>query len=503
MFALVIYERASHGLFVARDRLGIKPLYYRVDEEHIQFASETKVLRGPQPPQVSRESLAAYLQWGACPETLLLDPRLQSFPAGHWCLITKPGPLAAQPYWSPGVISARPTGEPQQQVRKLLENSVAEHLLADVPVACFLSGGIDSSIVTALAARQSPGRLCTFSIGFKQHNYDETQVAAAVAERYGTDHQRIELGDAEVVDTILEAVHKLDLPSVDALNTYIVAQQVARRSIKVALSGLGGDELFGGYPIFRELAWLRGLACLPKPVKYALGWFGGTGRRVAEIPGPDPVLLAMWRRRFWTDAMLRQARLPVPNAIAPELLGVDPVTTPTGARTEPHWGDDFASVSWTELTHYLRHILLRDSDQMSMAVSLELRVPFLDHELVEYVLGLPSRIKTSYPGPKGLLVAAFRDLLPEAVYRRPRRPFFLPMREWMLGPLRPFVEDSLRKLTRLGWFDARFIHRFYQDFQAGRLHWTRLWLLVVLADKVSESGFVQNDRNHSQVKPRY
>ena len=212
-------------------------------------------------------------------------------------------------------------------------------------------------------------------------------IAQEIAERYRTDHHRIQLSEEEVIHSVTEAVEKLDLPSVDAINTYIVSRAVAEHGVKVALSGLGGDELFGGYPSFRDVPRLKLIAGLPRPLRRTLGSVARLGDRLADLPGKtDAGELARWRRRFFTDDMIRRAGLP----IAPAPFEC-PVELP----------DDYARISWAELTGYMRRMLLRDADQMSMAVSLELRVPFLDHELVEYVLGLPEAAKKRYRGNQG------------------------------------------------------------------------------------------------------
>jgi asparagine synthase (glutamine-hydrolysing) len=351
-------------------------------------------------------------------------------------------------------------------LRELIDKAVEEHLLSDVPVASFLSGGIDSSVVTALAAQKLTNKLQTFSVGFDRAEFDETAIAQEIAQRYGTEHHRIQLSEEEVLHSVTEAVAKLDLPSVDAINTYIVSRAVAARGVKVALSGLGGDELFGGYPSFRDVPRLQLIAALPRFLRRIAGLAGKLGDRLADLPSTgDAGELAIWRRRFFTDDMISRAGLPV----ARESFA-SPVALP----------DDFAQTSWAELTGYMRRMLLRDADQMSMAVSLEMRVPFLDHELVEYVLGLPVAVKKRYPGVKGLLVEVCRDLLPASVYQRPKAGFVLPMKHWMLGPLASFVEEGLRETTSRQLLPQTYVGEMSEAFRREHLHWSRLWSIVVL-----------------------
>lgn len=486
MFAFVIYDHARREFFVARDRLGIKPLYYTSDAEGVRLASEVKVLTGPGS-TITPAAIGAYFKWGACPEGKLIYSGIQVLPAGHAMTIGiggatlrrahgmkslaqqsailrstegRPSDAEVWRYWPNKKRFESPSEAAPQKIRALLEAAIEEHLLSDVPVASFLSGGIDSSIVTALAAQRLGRKLETFSVGFDIAEFDESAIALEVAQRHGTIHQRLQLADDEVLQSVTEAVARLDLPSVDALNTYIVSRAVAQRGVKVALSGLGGDELFGGYPSFRDVPRLRRLRLLPRALRKALG------DRVADLPdGAGICELAQWRRRFFTDAMLQNAGLP-------------DETTPLECPVE--LPDDFARISWVELSGYMRRMLLRDSDQMSMAVSLELRVPFLDHELVEYSLGLPAAEKKRFGGTKGLLIEASRDLLPPAVYQRPKAGFALPMRKWMGGPLASFVEDGLREVVRRRLLPGDFVADAQSRFRSGRLHWTRLWSMVVL-----------------------
>jgi asparagine synthase (glutamine-hydrolysing) len=460
MFAFVIYDPARRELFVARDRLGIKPLYYTQNEEGIRLASEIKVLLDDNT-GITADSVAAYLRWGACPEGQLLFAGTHVLAAGHAMTIDQAGQRKIWRYWPAQKSFVSSEKSASKKVRALVETAVQEHLLSDVPVASFLSGGIDSSIVTALAAQRLGRKLQTFTVGFDLPGFDESAIAVEVARRFRTDHHRLQLSEDEVLESVTEAVAKLDLPSVDAINTYIVSRAVARHGVKVALSGLGGDELFGGYPSFRDVPRLRWLSKIPRALRMRFA-----GDRLADLPNDSSAgELAQWRRRFFTDSILEKAGLPKES-----MRFHCPVELP----------DDFAAISWAELSGYMRHMLLRDSDQMSMAVSLELRVPFLDHELVEYSLGLPTAEKQRYRGVKGLLVEACRDLLPPAVYQRPKRGFALPMQTWMAGPLAAFVEEGLEETTARGFLPEEFVADTRRAFRGGRLHWTRLWSIVVL-----------------------
>jgi asparagine synthase (glutamine-hydrolysing) len=465
MFAFAIYDAARNELFLARDRLGIKPLYYTTDAGGFRAASEVKVLVG-ESEAITAKAISAYLQWGACPEGELLYANVQALPAGHAMTIGPQGEIKTWRYWPSQKAFAAPAENVLPRLRALIDKAVEEHLLSDVPVASFLSGGIDSSVVTALAAQKLASKLKTYSVGFDLAEFDETAIAQEIAQRYGTEHHRIQLSEEEVLQSVTEAVGKLDLPSVDAINTYIVSRAVAAHGVKVALSGLGGDELFGGYPSFRDVPRLQLIAALPRFLRRIVGFAGNLGDRLADLPATgDAGALALWRRRFLTDDMIRRAGLPI---------GSEPFESSIALP------DDFAQTSWAELTGYMRRMLLRDADQMSMAVSLEMRVPFLDHELVEYVLGLPAAVKKRYPGVKGLLVEACHDLLPSSVYERPKAGFVLPMKHWMLGPLASFVDEGVRETVARKLLPQAFADEMSGAFRSERLHWSRLWSIVVL-----------------------
>jgi asparagine synthase (glutamine-hydrolysing) len=465
MFAFAIYDAARNELFLARDRLGIKPLYYTTEAGTFRAASEVKVLAG-ESETIPANSISAYLQWGACPEGELLYPNIRVLPAGYAMTINSHGQIKRWRYWPARKSFASPTENALPRLRGLIDKAVDEHLLSDVPVASFLSGGIDSSVVTALAAQKLADKLQTYSVGFDLAEFDETAIAQEIAQRYGTEHHRIQLSEEEVIHSVTEAVSKLDLPSVDAINTYIVSRAVAARGVKVALSGLGGDELFGGYPSFRDVPRLQLVGTLPRFLRVIVGLAGNLGDRLDDLPTTGNAgELARWRRRFLTDDMIRGAGLPIASEAFESVVALP---------------DDFAQISWAELTGYMRRMLLRDADQMSMAVSLEMRVPFLDHELVEYVLGLPAAVKKRYSGVKGLLVEACRDLLPASVYERPKAGFVLPMKSWMVGPLASFVSEGLGETVSRALLPGAFVSEVKEAFQRDRLHWTRPWSIVVL-----------------------
>jgi asparagine synthase (glutamine-hydrolysing) len=458
-----------------RDRLGIKPLYFREDQGAICFGSEVRVLNGGRRPSLGDDALATYLMTGHLPGSGEMGGGIRALPAGCRLSVAGNGVASMECWWPAGEQeSSQWSGDRSQsdekaedvraEVRRLVEASVQEHLLADVPVASFLSGGTDSSVVSLVAARAASQPLRTFSVGFPQKGLDERPIAKLVAERAGARHTEIEVTPEDCIRWIVDGVAAMDLPSADAINSFIVSRAVRSAGLKVALSGLGGDELFGGYPSFRDVPRMAVLGMMPRGMASTL--VRGLPRRMRTklegARGFDPFTLALLRRRWWS----------------PEQLAA------SGARGEVIWPvlpakprDAFAAVSWAEILGYTEPMLLRDSDQMSMAVSLELRVPFFDHRLVEFALGLPQRFKRGLP-PKRLLIEAFVEDLPREVWDRPRQGFVLPMDDWMRGPLRAFAMEGLEAVKEL--LAPQWVDGVRTRFEERRLHWTRLWQLVVL-----------------------
>ena len=473
MFAFAIYVQADDSLFLARDRFGIKPFYCYRGKEAFVWASEMRGIVRYQGLKTSEASILAYLQWGCSPHSALLYPEIFELPVGSFLRVFAHAAHAAPPpvaYWPPGHFPHfQPANDRPaivRRTRELLETAVEEHILSDVPVACFLSGGIDSSVITALAARTLHRELHTFSVGFEDAAYDESQFARMVAHRYQTDHTEIRLSAAQIIETVQEAVMKMDSPSMDAINSYIVAKEVAARGFKVALAGVGGDEIFGGYPHFRTAPRLKFLSLAPRPLVALLLKFKKGRHFLTDLPeSVDAGWIAQWWRRSWNASLLNE-------------LGLPPRPIPREPR--PTLDDDCAKVSWCELSHYLRDMLLRDSDQMSMAVGLEVRVPFLDHRLVEFALGLPAEIKQQGPLVKSLLIEATADLLPREIYERKKMGFELPMPLWIKGPLKDFAQAGIDHATEHGVLSSSAASTLTHAFTTGKLHWTKLWSVVVL-----------------------
>ena len=469
MFAFAVYDIETGNLHLARDRIGIKPLYYCQGREEFSFASEARALLGGNHPQLTGGAMANYLASGHLPASGQLGDGIEIFPPASLLRIDHSGHLIWKKWWHLPSKTKTPQAPPsarqaRDEVRSLVEKAVEEHLLSDVPVGAFLSGGIDSSIICLCAAKSLGESLHTFCVGFPDGDFDERPIAKLVAEKAGANHTEIEVGAQECQQWAMEAVAAMDVPSVDALNTYIVAKAVKQTGIKVALSGLGGDELFCGYPSFFDVPWLALLAELPSTMAKSL--ICALPKNIKEklngAPSFDAFTLALLRRRWWSDEALKLAGLQ-------ELVN--------WPQAGSFFQDKVQSISAAEILGYMEPMLLRDSDQMSMAVGLEIRVPLLDCRLVEYALRLPGPLKLGRPA-KRLLIDAFSDLLPRECWNRPKRGFVLPMEKWMNGPLQDYCRHGLSSASKI--LNPTFVERAYQDFKMGKIHWTRVWQISVL-----------------------
>lgn len=477
MFAFAIWNGTTGEVTLCRDRFGIKPLYVgRCPDGSLAFSSEIRTLLNYTGREISRFGVAAYLQRGACPHEALLFENICEFPSGSWAALRPSSselrtvrfwPVAKGKELLPTKENEPFQGDAARHVRTLLEDAVQSHLQSDVPVACFLSGGIDSSVITALAARHLPDRqLATFSVGFSESEFDESRFATQMANQYGTEHHHIHLSDAEKLSLIERAVAAMDLPSTDGVNTFIVSHFVASAGYRVVLSGLGADEIFGGYPIFRDFWLVRGFAGTPNVFRKILSAMGRGRHILTDIPEEKTgESLSWWWRRNWSGDRLEAYGFPTP-CFLPEPC--------------PPLQDAMGELSWGEASHYMRDMLLRDSDAMSMAHSLEIRVPFLDNALVSNVLNYPSSEKFDPNVPKKLLIRATNDLLPSEIWNRPKMGFSLPMRKWMLGPLLDFCKEGLDQIQETGLIDQRGSMEIWQDFERARFHWAGAWALVVL-----------------------
>ena len=476
MFAFAVWDARKHQLFLARDRFGIKPLYYWKNGTTFLFASQVKALlaTGRVPTRLSAAGLQTYLSYGAVSEPLTAIDGVFALPASHTATVHE-GRVDIQRYSSPPEQADPSIARPDAalELRARLEDSVRRHLVSDAPLGVFLSGGLDSSILAALAARED-AHLRTVSVVFDEEAYSEQLHMERVARHVGSEHVCVTLRPAELLDAYDAAFAAMDQPTFDGLNTYVVSRAAAGAGLKVALSGLGADELFDGYGHTSRIAALERARRFPRP----LPLFAGKVARLAMKQGNREKVDAWLSGRGDSESayeLLRRVFLPG------EVTRLSPITAALHSpRPAAGVGDRYARVSAQDLAHYTNNVLLRDTDAMSMAHSIEVRVPYLDHPLVEWVISLPAAIKSGAGKP--LLVDATRDLLPPEILSRGKQGFALPLAGWMRGELRSEIDATLRNPpdALAGLLDGEAAAQVWEQFLQDGRRWTRPWTLFAL-----------------------
>jgi asparagine synthase (glutamine-hydrolysing) len=454
MFAVALWNRTQKRLLLARDRMGIKPLYYTRVGEDLYFGSELKaIFVHPEiPRRLSPDGLDCYLALNWVPSPWTLIDGIQKVPAGEW-LQWQDGVVATGSYWKLpfGNIRKISLNEAKEELDALMAQSVKEHLLSDVPLGVWLSGGVDSTSILHYAAKASPSKLKTFSISFVGRSFDETQYIRRAVEQYGTDHDEMDLNPSvDLQGAIEEFAYYSDEPSADAgaLPVWFLSK-LCKRKTTVALSGEGADELFGGYLTYRANRLSAGLRKLPRALT-SLGlnifrrWprsdeklgFEYKATRLFEGTLMSPELAhAYWNGTFSKGEIDTLTAKPLPNALG-DVVGA--------LRNLPPVDDDLAPYLWLDQKYYLADDILVKSDRMSMAHSVEVRPPFLDHRLVEFAATLPASLKIIGSRQKVILKELMNDKLPAAILQRKKMGFDIPAHQWLRGPLRGLLQDAVQ-----------------------------------------------------------
>lgn len=480
IFALAVWDSIHSSITLARDRFGVKPLLWWRDSSQWAAASELSILRAaglPPQPRLDRQALEQFWQWGAvqAPRTLVKD--VQSFPPGCWARWTAGSsserwqlngfaPLSTEVMTS-GELSY---AEAVSAVRGALQQAVERQMLSDVPVGAFLSGGLDSASVVALMKTCSRSPVSTFSLGFNATDLtpgvvDERHLAAITARHLGTDHHDVVLTASEVIDSLDEYWDAIDQPSVDGLNTFLVARAAQSRGLAVAMSGLGSDELFAGYPVFQAAWRFQARSSLLGSLRARLPW-------------------RMLQRLNWEYSRFSQGSVKALGSYRRLQPGAEQMGAGL-SRDEAHL-DLVSQISRLELRGYMANTLLRDSDAVTMHHGLELRVPFLDNNLTDLLLSLPSSYKISRNVVKPLLRDAMEAYLPHPILQEPKRGFELPLASWLRelpsAPLSPGVLGDCwpRRVQRAHHLFTKFPHRYHGWWQWQILaHWLLRWPALI------------------------
>jgi asparagine synthase (glutamine-hydrolysing) len=490
-FAFGFWNARLRSLTLARDRLGIKPLYYYHDGDTFIFASEVRALlaTGLTPCKISPPALDSYLAWGVVEQPLTIIENIHAVLPGH-ILEFKDGRAQAKAYWELRADRRNKVRDERgliEEMGALLTDSVKSHLVSDVPVGVFLSGGIDSGSVMALASRGVKSPIRSFSVCFEGQNPWERDRAEKIARRYGADHYSVPVTEGEILSILPDALRAMDQPSIYGLNTFVVSQAVARAGMKVALSGLGGDEVFAGHEFFRSIACEEQMrnrlkAAAPKVRKAAASAivaFSSSDRAAklsALLRSDQPDEHSVKSRRHLFTPGQRLALMLANGGASPAVDDWNERQISNCANADP-----INQASALELGGYLGNALLRDTDSMSMAHGLDVRAPLIDHKVVEKALTVPGKLKLRRKEPKWILVDAVGDL-PREVAVGPKRGFELPFKNWLAGALRDRIESALwsPQLTKLLSITA--MQEVWSDFVRGRASWPRVWSFYVLAE---------------------
>jgi asparagine synthase (glutamine-hydrolysing) len=493
MFVFAIWDKTKQELFIARDRLGIKPLYYYKNNNQVIFSSEIRALleSGLVPRKINRNVIMEYFcyQTVHAPATFVQDV-FMLMPGHHVTISNKT--FQIEKFWDVVDHANNESKDQSYQVvcktiNRLFYEAVERRLVSDVPFGAFLSGGIDSSAVVGMMSKIHPSPVKTFNIAFDESEFSEARFAKMVADKFGTDHCEILLKPEDFLNQLPEALNALDHPSGDGPNSYIVSKVTRQAGVTMALSGLGGDELFAGYPVFtrtQRLQHLRMLWLIPAPLRKLIG-------QCMVLLKKDTSTIKL-RELLAAGSSSLQNSFPVSRQISSpgqlmDFLTVafnhaDPVRNIVNEMMQHAQQLPLLSkVSAAEILTYMQNVLLRDTDQMSMAVALEVRVPFLDYKLVEYVMGVSDAFK--HPAyPKKLLVDSLGDLLPSEVVHRKKMGFVFPWDRWLRKELNGFCNDHIVSLADRGFIKKEALLNRWKSFNHSdaSVRWLDMWLCVVL-----------------------
>jgi asparagine synthase (glutamine-hydrolysing) len=499
MFALAVWDGRKDELFLARDRIGIKPLYLHEGPEGVIFGSELKaVISSPGVPlEWDEEAVDDFLTYEYVPGERTIVKNVRKLAPGTSILFGRDRPPRRRRFWKleAGITPPGTPAQAEAELRERLDASVRRRLMADVPLGAFLSGGIDSSLIVGLMSQASDLPVRTFSLGFRNESYNELPYAREVAEAFSTLH-REEVVSPAVGEMAGELAGMFDEPfgDVSSFPTHLVSR-LAREEVTVALSGDGGDELFAGYDAYRAHRWAHRIRWLTRgwpwqavdalldrvpPTEAKKGKVNLAKRFAQGLRLPRDLEHARWwvfmdlaeRRRLYSEGFRRSLGDRDPFGHYRERMSEGAEAGFSGLQRQ----------LYADVTGYLPDDILVKVDRMSMAVSLEARVPFLDHEVVEYAMAIPAEWKLASTS-KQILKSAFRDLLPPGIVERKKEGFSMPMKNWLKDPLRPLMEELLeeRRVRERGWFEPSRVQALQAEHLAGRAnHAHRLWCLMSL-----------------------
>jgi asparagine synthase (glutamine-hydrolysing) len=459
MFAFALWDKARQRLLLVRDRAGMKPLYVAQHKAQLFFSSEIKAIRAALPAlgEIDHSAVNFYFSRQYIGGETTIFSQIKKVRPGTWLDIGADGRIKEEVYWKLPPVSPKKISieEAENQTDSLLRKAVQSHLIADVPVGLFLSGGLDSSTLLSYAAENTAQPLQTFSVGFGENNaLNEVHFARQLAQRYGTAHHEIHVTEKEVLDCLPHIIQHLDEPLADyaVLPTYVMSRFAAQH-VKVVLSGEGADELFGGYKRYQAYSLFDRLP------------FSGLFEN--RLPGPSVFKEQQRKQLLRRDIFMENSQLPQER----QLLADKKYFSPAGQVN---------SMLYADMRNWLVDDLLMKVDKMGMLASIEARIPFLDHALVEYVAPLDGRLKVSLKEKKILLRKVATQRLPPEIFNRPKHGFTVPVGEWLRGALKGTFEDVvLNDRTNEQWFDMAFVKKLFGEHLAGKNHRLQLWAILI------------------------
>jgi asparagine synthase (glutamine-hydrolysing) len=484
MFTIVIYDKETEQLHIYRDRMGIKPFYYYLDNENFVFSSELKsikTLRDEFKLTLNKQAISGFLHLGYVPEPLSLFNEVMRFPAGHYGTLNN-GKLELKPYWRIEDQIAQETLKDEKKIIKdldeLINSSVAYRMISDVPFGTFLSGGIDSSLITAMAQKQSAQPINTFSIAFKESKYNESPYSRAVAKELKTNHHEFLVTEKEAQVLVDDIFSTYDEPFADssAISTMLVSK-LAKNHVTMTLSGDGGDELFLGYGMHRWAERLQNplVKLFRKPIAFGLKQMNDRYKRAAQVfEYPND---KKFKTHLFSQEIYYFSESEIVDLLSqPEL--VPQITTNFSVKRRLKPAEDQALF---DLHYYLKDDLLVKVDRASMKYALEVRVPLLDYRLVAYALNIDQKLKLRGLNSKYILRQVLYQYLPEKIFDRPKWGFGIPLNTWLLGDMAYLIEEWLNKskIEIVGLFNYEIVQEYIKRFRQGENYlYLRIWQLI-------------------------
>lgn len=479
MFAFAFYDRIKKELIISRDKFGEKPLYYYIDQDVFCFSSEIRsILKAfPRLRNTNKEKLFQWFTWQTIPHGTIIEG-IEKVNRGETLIVHQSGKLSSEIRPSLNLLASNEvclSNNVNDNIRQLVTAAIRKCLICDVPFASFLSGGIDSSIVAAVASKYYIGKLNTFSVVFEEDKFNEGSIASLVSKRFNTNHTELLLTSKLFLESLPSALNSTDHPSADGLNTYIVSKGVRDAGYKMALSGLGGDELFLGYPYARRLLFLKNFTILGSILPYFRFFLPYNFRKL---------ITTIEHAAKYGGQSFSQQRVVFDQKEIRSFFGFKESKPDTLYKGLEYSQNVFLNQEWD---YYTEPVLLRDTDQYSMAVGLEVRSPFIDSNLISYLSTLPMHYFTKGL-PKQLLIDSFLDELPRQVYDRKKQGFTLPWEIWMKSDLKDFCTIRINSFCNRIGNDSLCTH--WSKFEIGKtnISWAKFWAIVALEDWLARNS---------------